>query len=172
MFEEYKSIMKNNVWDIVPRPTDKSIVSSMWIYKIKHAADGSIEKFKARFVARGFTQKEGIDYDETFVPVVRLRKALYDFNQARVWYETMDNFLKDLDFQSIDADSNLYLMMIKNQPLFVVLYFDNFFLIGEDHLIEWCKKELTKIFEMKDLGLMHYFLGFEVWQNKDGIFLA
>jgi hypothetical protein len=55
MLEEYMSIIKNNVWDIVSRPKDKSVVSSKWIYKIKHAADGSVEKFKARFVARGFT---------------------------------------------------------------------------------------------------------------------
>jgi hypothetical protein len=71
MLEEYRSIIKNNVWDIVPRPKDKSVVSSKWIYKIKHAADGSVEKFKARFVARGFTQKEEIDYEDNFSPVAR-----------------------------------------------------------------------------------------------------
>jgi hypothetical protein len=71
MLEEYRSILKNNVWDIVPRPKDKSVVSSKWIYKIKHAVDGSVENFKARFVASGFTQKEGIDYEETFAPVAR-----------------------------------------------------------------------------------------------------
>jgi hypothetical protein len=60
MLEEYRSIIKNNVWDIVLRPKDKS-VSSKWIYKIKHVDDGSVEKFKEIFVARGFTQKEGID---------------------------------------------------------------------------------------------------------------
>ena len=63
--------MKNDVWDVVPRPERKSVVTSKWIYKIKHAADGSIEKYKARFVARGFSQKEGIDYEETFAPVAR-----------------------------------------------------------------------------------------------------
>ena len=55
MIEEYQSIMKNDVWDIVLKPENKSVVSSKWIYKIKHAADGSIEKYKATFVARGFS---------------------------------------------------------------------------------------------------------------------
>ena len=49
----------------------KSVVTSKWIYKIKHAADGSIEKYTAIFMARGFSQKEGIDYEETFAPVAR-----------------------------------------------------------------------------------------------------
>ena len=69
MMEEYNSIMKNDVWEIVPRPEEKSVVTSKWLYKLKHAADGSIEKYKDRFVARGFSQVEGVDYDETFVPV-------------------------------------------------------------------------------------------------------
>ena len=63
--------MKNDVWDVLPIPEGKSVVTSKWIYKIKHAVDGSIEKSKAIFVARGFTQKEGIDYEETFSPVAR-----------------------------------------------------------------------------------------------------
>ena len=67
MMKEYQ----NDVWDIVPKPEGKSIVSSKWTYKIKHAADGSIEKYKARFEGRGFSQKEGIDYEETFAPVAR-----------------------------------------------------------------------------------------------------
>jgi hypothetical protein len=69
MTEEYQSIIKNDVWEIAPRPKNKDVVSSKWLYKIKHVADGSIEKNKARFVAHGFSQKEGIDYDETFAPV-------------------------------------------------------------------------------------------------------
>jgi hypothetical protein len=71
MIEEYQSIIKNDVWEIVPRPKSKDVVSSKWLFKIKHAADGSIEKYKARFVACGFSQKEGIDYEETFAPVAR-----------------------------------------------------------------------------------------------------
>jgi hypothetical protein len=71
MTEEYQSIIKNDVWEIVPRPKGKDVVSSKWLYKIKHVADGSIEKYKARFVARGFSQKEGINYEEKFAPVAR-----------------------------------------------------------------------------------------------------
>ena len=71
MIKEYQSIMKNEVWDVIPRPEGKSVVTSKWIYKIKHATYGSIEKYKARFVACGFSQKEGIDYEETFAPVAR-----------------------------------------------------------------------------------------------------
>ena len=55
MMEEYNSIMKNGVWEVVPKPEGKLVVTSKWLYKIKHAADGSIEKFKARFVACGFS---------------------------------------------------------------------------------------------------------------------
>ena len=71
MTEEYASILKNDVWDIVLRPKGKSIVTSKWIFKIKHAADESVENYKARFVARGFSQREGVDCDETFAPISR-----------------------------------------------------------------------------------------------------
>ena len=55
MFEEYDSIMKNQVWEVVPRPQGKKVVGSRWIYKVKHATDGSVEKYRARFVAKGFS---------------------------------------------------------------------------------------------------------------------
>jgi len=71
MVEEYQSIMKNDVLEVVSRREGKSVVTSKWIYKIKHATNGSIEKYKARFVAWGFSKKEGINYDETFSIVAR-----------------------------------------------------------------------------------------------------
>jgi hypothetical protein len=61
----------NEVWDIVLRLEEKSVGSSEWIFKIKHVANGSIEKFKARFVVRGLSQKEGVEYKETFGPIAR-----------------------------------------------------------------------------------------------------
>jgi hypothetical protein len=55
----------------VPWPEGKSVIGLKWIYKIKHAVDGSVKKFKAQFVAKGFSQKEKVDYDETFAPVAK-----------------------------------------------------------------------------------------------------
>jgi len=71
IMEEYKSIMKNNVWEVVPIPEKNSVVGSIWIFKVKHAVDRSIEKYKAGFVAKEFSQFEGIDYEETFILIAR-----------------------------------------------------------------------------------------------------
>jgi hypothetical protein len=227
MTENYQSIMKNEVWEIVPRPKNKDVVSSRWLFKIKHVVDGSSEKYKARFVAHGFSQKEGIDYEETFAPVARytsirtiialaakmkwklhqmdvktafingvieeevyieqpqgfevedrkshvciLKKALYGLKQApRAWYGRIDSFLTSLGFTKSKADSNLYFKIMNNEPVILLLYVDDLFLTGEEKLIIECKKRLASEFEMKDLGLMHYFLGLEVWQSPERIFL-
>jgi len=87
MTEEYESIMKNDVWEVVPRPQDKTTVNSKWLYKIKHAVDGSTEKYKAFFVALGFSQKEGIDYDEIFTFVARYTTicSIIDFAASQGW---------------------------------------------------------------------------------------
>ena len=71
MVKEYDSIIINNAWEVVPRLVGKSVVGSRWTYKVKHATYGSVEKYKAIFVARGFSQAEGIDYEENFSPVAR-----------------------------------------------------------------------------------------------------
>jgi hypothetical protein len=228
MMEEYNSIMKNDVWEVVPRPEGKSVVTSKWLYKLKHAADGSIEKYKARFVARGFSQVEGVDYDETFALVARytsiravisiaaemgwkihqmdvktaflnglieeevyieqplgfevhgreshvcrLKKALYGLKQApRAWYSRIDAYLQQLGFEKSEADPNLYFIMVGEDPLILLLYVDDLFITGAERLISSCKESLTSEFEMTYIGLMHYFLGLEVWQEPGHIFLG
>eukprot|EP00253_Pinus_taeda_P018792 PITA_18792 len=64
--EHYQSIVKNSVWEVVPRPVDKSVVGSRWTLKVKQAIYGIIEKYKNIFVAKGYSQVEGIDSEETF----------------------------------------------------------------------------------------------------------
>eukprot|EP00253_Pinus_taeda_P005014 PITA_05014 len=161
MAEEYDSIMKNDVWDVVPRPKGKVVVSLKWIYKIKHGFDGSAEKYKACFVARGFSQKG------------RLNKSLYGLKQVpRAWYERIDSYLMKLGFTRSEVDPNLYFKVEDDKPLILVLYVDDLFLTSVDPLILKCMRELAFEFKMKDLGLVHYFLGLEVWQKLGEIFLS
>ncbi|KAI5312513.1 hypothetical protein L3X38_041686 [Prunus dulcis] len=71
MIEEIQALQTQGTWDLVPPPFDNNIVGCRWIYKIKRHADGRIARYKARLVAQGFSQEQGIDFDETFSPVVR-----------------------------------------------------------------------------------------------------
>jgi hypothetical protein len=207
---------------------EKSIVSSKWIYKIKHLVDGSIVKYKERFVAHGFSQKEGIDYEETFFPVARytyirdillivvvmkckvhqmdvkttllngvveeevyvekqqgfethgmkshvfrLKKYLYGLKQApRAWYGRIDSFLMSLEFTKSKVDPNLHYKVEDTGPVILLLYVDYLFLTGDEKIITKCKRKFGSEFKMKDLGVMHYFLGLEVWQKPDEIFLC
>ena len=71
MQEEFDALLVNHTWDLVPRPSQANIVTGKWVFKHKYQADGSLERYKARWVLCGFTQRPGIDYDETFSPVVK-----------------------------------------------------------------------------------------------------
>jgi hypothetical protein len=71
MQAEYDALIANDTWSLVPRPPGVNVVTGKWIYRHKLLADGSLDRYKARWVLRGFTQRPGIDYDETFSPVVK-----------------------------------------------------------------------------------------------------
>ena len=77
-----------------------------------------------------------------------------------------------LGFTKSDADPNLYHKVVDDEPPILVLYVDGLFLTGNEKLIIWCKKKLAFEFEMKDLGLRHYFLGLKVWHRQKEIFLG
>ena len=102
--------------------------------------------------------------------VCSLKKALYGLKQApRAWYKRIDSYLMKLGYTRSNVDPNLYFKVDREKPLILVLYVDDLFLTGADPLIHQCKRELALEFEMKDLGLMHYFLGLEVWQRPGEI---
>ena len=226
MVKEYDSIVRNSAWEIVPRLEGKSVVGSRWIYKVKQATYGSVEKYKARFVARGFSQIEG--NGETFAPIARyssiqmilsllvqmgwhihqmdvktaflnrfieeevyieqpegfeifssdlhvcmLKRALYGLKQApHAWYTRIINYFTGLGFSKSEVDPNLYQILVEGKLLIIVLYVDDFILMGDELLILSCKEDLAREFEMKNLGLIHYFLGLEIWQRSDGLFVS
>jgi hypothetical protein len=118
-------------------------------------------------------QPQGFEEHSGDIHVCRLKKVLYGLKQApRAWYARMDNYLTRLGFSKNHADPNLYYKVVGNTPVILLLYVDNLFITGEESLIIQCKKELASKFDMKDLGLMHYYLGLEVWQKRGEVFLG
>ena len=94
----------------------------------------------------------------------RLKKSLYGLKQApRTWYGRIDIFLSSLSFTKSKEDPNLYYKVEEGNPVILLLYVDDLFVIGEDGIIVDTKRNLAVEFEMNDLGMMHYFLGMEVW---------
>jgi hypothetical protein len=72
MKEELDALLKTRTWDLVDLPTSKSTIGCKWVYKIKTRSDDTVDRYKARHVAKGFTQEYGIDYEETFALVARI----------------------------------------------------------------------------------------------------
>ncbi|GKC82756.1 ribonuclease H-like domain-containing protein [Tanacetum coccineum] len=71
MYDEYNALIKNGTWILVPKPPNVNVVRSMWLFRHKYHADGSLSRYKARLVANGGTQQLGVYFDDTFSPVVK-----------------------------------------------------------------------------------------------------
>ena len=106
---EFGSLMENNTWELVPLPPDRKLVGSKWVFKIKQNADGTIDKFKARLVAQGFSQREGIDYHETFAPVINYTALRVFFTLCAAW----DYNITHLDY------STAFLNGVLNEPIYM-----------------------------------------------------
>ncbi|CAH9080265.1 unnamed protein product [Cuscuta europaea] len=228
MQEEFDALKRNNTWELVPRNAQHPI-SCKWLFRIKRNPDGSIARYKARLVARGFLQQPGKDYFETFSPVTkpatvciilslalannwplrqldvnnaflhgtlseevymtqppgfvdpafpkhicRLRKALYGLKQApRAWYMELSNFLVTSRFRKSRADASLFIYTHQHTRLYFLVYVDDIVLTGNDSkALNHFVTQLMRRFSVKDLGMLHHFLGIEVIPNATGLFLT
>jgi hypothetical protein len=100
-----------NTWKIVPRPRDKPIIKRKWIFKVKHNASGAVERYKARLVARGFSQTKGIDYEETFAPVVRHETLRYLISYATERKLPMIHMDVETAFLNGELDEEVYMQV-------------------------------------------------------------
>ncbi|GJY97529.1 retrovirus-related pol polyprotein from transposon TNT 1-94 [Tanacetum coccineum] len=204
------------------------IIALKWIYKVKLDEYDDVLKNKARLVAKGYRQKKGIDFEESFVPVARikaihifianttsknmtiyemdvkttfmngelkeevyvsqpegfvdpdhpthvyrLKKALYGLKQApRAWYDTLSRFLLDNNFSKGAVDPTLFNRKTGKHILLIQIYVDDIiFASTNPKACEIFSYEISSKFQMSMMGKMSFFLGLQVSQNLDGIFI-
>ncbi|GJU62920.1 retrovirus-related pol polyprotein from transposon TNT 1-94 [Tanacetum coccineum] len=228
MQDELDQFARLKVWRLVPRPEGKTIIKTKWIFKNKKDESSLVIRNKARLVAVGYCQQEGIDYDETFAPVARIEairlflayaahkdftvfqmdvktaflngilkeevyvgqppgfvskqypdhvyaldKALYGLKQApRAWYDVLSKFLVDSGFQKGSIDTTLFIKKKGKHIMLIQIYVDDI-IFGSTNP-KYCTKFLelmVKRFEMSMMGEMKFFLGLQVNQFSNGIFI-
>nr|GEW21187.1 hypothetical protein [Tanacetum cinerariifolium] len=228
MQEELDKFSILKVWRFVPRPEGKTIIKTKWIFKNKKDESSLVIRNKARLVAVGYSQQEGIDYDETFAPVAQIEsihlflayaadkdftifqmdvkiaflngnlkeevyvsqppgfvskqypdhvyaldKALYGLKQApRAWYDVLLKFLIDSGFQKGSIDTTLFIKKKGKHIMLIQIYVDDI-IFGSTNP-KYCIKFsdlMVKRFEMSMMGEMKFFLGLQVNQFSNGIFI-
>ncbi|GKV35118.1 hypothetical protein SLEP1_g43432 [Rubroshorea leprosula] len=161
MKEELDALHKNNTWTLVPRPSSQTnIVGSKWVFKTKLLPNGTVDRLKARLVAQGYSQIPGVDFEETFSPVLKPTTLRLVVALAT----TMSWLLRQLDVKNAFLHGKLKEEVYMTQP--PVLSASSQFLLQQiiDHL--------GNQFDLKDLSPVNYFLGIEVTEFSGGIFLS
>ncbi|WVZ91848.1 hypothetical protein U9M48_037970 [Paspalum notatum var. saurae] len=201
MEEEYTTLLANQTWDLVPPPPGGNVVTGKWIWMHKRRADGTLDLYKARWVLRGFTQRPGVDYDETFSPVVKpatvrtvLSLALscsWPVHQLDVknaflhgtltetvycsssgLYSRFATFLVTLGFTEAKSDTSLFVYRHGDEMAYLLLYvYDIVLTASSQHLFHRIITSLQQEFAMKDLGVLHHFLGVIVEPRPSGLLL-
>ena len=228
MHEELHQFVRNDVWELVPRPKGVNVIGTKWIFKNKSDEHGIAIRNKSIIVAQEYTQVEMIDFDETFAPVVRLEsirillaitshlnfklyqmdvksaflngmlqeevyveqpkdfinphrsddvykleRALYGLKQApKAWYDRLTAYLIEHEFKRGFADTTLFIRNDKNYFVVAQIYVDDIvFGAINDSLAQSFADEIKKIFEMRMVGELTYFLGLQVKQTVSGIYI-
>ncbi|GJR61533.1 putative ribonuclease H-like domain-containing protein [Tanacetum coccineum] len=227
--DELLQFKLQQVWTLVDLPYAKRAIGTKWIYRNKKDERGIVVRNKAMLVAQGYTQEEGIDYDEVFAPVAKIEsirlflayasfkdfvvyqmdvksaflygkieeevyvcqpsgfedpefpdrfykveKVLYGPHQApRAWYETLSTYLLENGFQRGQIDKTLFIKRVKSDILLVQVYVDDIiFGSTKKELCTEFEKLMHKKFQTSSIGELTFFLGLQVTQKDDGIFIS
>ncbi|KAI3729851.1 hypothetical protein L6452_18522 [Arctium lappa] len=229
MQEELLQFKLQDVWDLVDLPKGHRAIGTKWIFRNKRDERGIVIRNKARLVAQGYTQEEGIDYEEVFAPVARieairlflayasymnfkvyqmdvksaffyvsieeevyvyqppgfenpsypdrvykLKKALYGLHQApRAWYDTLSSYILENGFERGVIDKTLFIKRKKKDILLVQIYVDDIiFGSTRDNMCKEFEDLMHQRFKMSSMGELTFFLGLQVQQKSDGIFIC
>ncbi|GKC58685.1 retrovirus-related pol polyprotein from transposon TNT 1-94 [Tanacetum coccineum] len=159
-----------------------TIIGTKWVFRNKLDENGIVSRNKARLVAQGYNQQEGIDYDETYAlgfidfekpyHVYKLKKALYGLKQAiKAWYDRLKSFLIKDEYKMGMIDNTLFTKKKSSNLIIVQIYVDD---IRFGSTCQDMRDEYAKImhdeFEMSMMGELNFFLGLQIKQMEDGIF--
>ncbi|GJT45969.1 putative ribonuclease H-like domain-containing protein [Tanacetum coccineum] len=229
MQEELLQFKLQKVWVLVDLPYGKKVIGTKWVFRNKRDERSIVVKNKARLVAQGFRQEEGIDYDEVFAPVARIEairlflafasymgftvyqmdvksaflygtikeemyvhqppgfvdpahpnkvykviKPLYGLHQApRTWYETLSSFLMENGFRRGTIDKTLFIKKKKSDIMLVQVYVDDIiFGSTKKSMCTEFEECMHKRFQMSYMGELTFFLGLQVKQHPDGLFIS
>ncbi|GKC81517.1 retrovirus-related pol polyprotein from transposon TNT 1-94 [Tanacetum coccineum] len=139
-----------------------------------------MERYKARLVAKGITQKEGIEFKETFVPVANMvtfraviALGIHNNWLLEQWFTKVTYFLLSLNFQQSYADTSLFTPTYNGHTTALLVYVDDILLTGvSTSLLQSIKQQLRNKFIIKDLGAVHYYLDIEFLINKSGLVIS
>ena len=110
MQEEMEALHKNKTWELMPLPQGRKAIGNKWVFKIKRNSDDQVERFRARLVVKGYAQKEGINFNEIFSPVVRLTTV----RVVLAMCATFDLHLEQLDVKTTflhgDLKEEIYML--------------------------------------------------------------
>uniref|UniRef100_A0A2N9FZ66 Reverse transcriptase Ty1/copia-type domain-containing protein n=1 Tax=Fagus sylvatica TaxID=28930 RepID=A0A2N9FZ66_FAGSY len=153
MDEEFSALQRQHTWSLVPPPIGKNIVGCKWVFKLKRNSDGSISRYKARLVAKGFHQQYGIDFEETFSPVVKPPTVRLILALAVTYNWPLRQLdVRNSSMGSPSMDSSRLLEPGNNSSFITQLILD-----------------LSKVFELKDMGSLSYFLGLQIQRSTKGL---
>nr|GEV46483.1 ribonuclease H-like domain-containing protein [Tanacetum cinerariifolium] len=178
MYDEYNALVKNGTWLLVLRPGNVNMVRSIWLFKHKFHADGTLSRYKARLVANGSSQQLGVDFGETFSPVVKpatiRMRSLYGLKQApRARFQRFTGYATRAGFYHSRCDSSLFICRQGSKVAYLLIYVDDFFLTASSPaLVQQIIASLHKEFDMTDLGALNYFLGNSADRSSTGLFLS
>ncbi|KAJ9546206.1 hypothetical protein OSB04_025913 [Centaurea solstitialis] len=186
MDAEMAAILSNYTWDLIPKPSDANIVGNRWLFRHKFDSTGQLERYKARLVAQGFSQQPGLDFDDTFSPVVKPAtiRTVLSISISRNWpihqLDVKNAFLHGdltetvyMRFLSSKTNTSFFTYHRRSDTIYLLLYVDDIILTASSPtLISMVISKLSSDFPMSDLGPLSFFLGIAASRSKSGLFLS
>ncbi|CAJ2635655.1 unnamed protein product [Trifolium pratense] len=188
MQEELNQFKRNEVWDLVPRPENANVIGTKWVYKNKSDESGTVTRNKARLVAQGYSQIEGIDFDETFAPVAHLESIRlllgvacilkFKLFQMDVKSVFLNGYLNEEVYVEQPKgkggnDKTLFVKEDQGKFLIAQIYVDDIVFGGmSSEMVQHFVQQMQSEFEMSLVGELTYFLGLQVKQMEDTIFIS